>query len=107
MLVLVAVVAFAFKGQYMLAASGVPVDVSAIKRYWHFCRSWQRATKKDSTAVSQLCKPTPAGTIESSDHSSRPTMSVALEEVGVQSCLLGDPKRRDDAAEVTITTYTL
>ena len=28
-------------------------------------------------------------------------------EAGVPSCLLGDPKRRDDAAEVTITTYTL
>lgn len=37
LLVLVAVVAFAFKGQYVLAASEVPVDVSAIKRYWYFC----------------------------------------------------------------------
>ena len=36
LLVLVAVVAFAFKGQYVyvLAASEVPVDVSATKRYW-------------------------------------------------------------------------
>ena len=37
---MVAVVAFAFKGQYVLAASEVPVDVSAIKRYciyWYFC----------------------------------------------------------------------
>ena len=37
LLVLVAAVAFAFKGQYALAASRVPVDVSAIKRYWYFC----------------------------------------------------------------------
>ena len=37
LLVLVAVVAFAFKGQYVLAASEVLVDVSAIKRYWYFC----------------------------------------------------------------------
>ena len=37
LLVLVAVVAFTFKGQYVLAASKVPVDVSAIKRYWYFC----------------------------------------------------------------------
>ena len=38
LLVLVAVIAFAFKGQYVLAASEVPVDVSAIKRYyWYFC----------------------------------------------------------------------
>ena len=36
-LFLVAVVAFAFKGQYVLAASEVAVDVSAIKRYWYFC----------------------------------------------------------------------
>ena len=34
---LVAVVAFAFKGQYVLAASEVPVDVSAINRHWFFC----------------------------------------------------------------------
>ena len=37
LLVLVAVVAFAFKGQCVLAASEVPVDVSAIKRYLYFC----------------------------------------------------------------------
>ena len=37
LLVLVAVVAFAFKGKYVLAALEVPVDVSAIKRYWYFC----------------------------------------------------------------------
>ena len=37
LLVLVAVLAFAFKGQYVLAASKVPVDVSAIKWYWYFC----------------------------------------------------------------------
>ena len=37
LLLLVAVVAFAFKGQYVLAASEVPVDVSAFKRYWYFC----------------------------------------------------------------------
>ena len=37
LLVLGAVLAFAFKGQYVLAASEVPVDVSAIKRYWYFC----------------------------------------------------------------------
>ena len=37
LLVLFAVVAFAFKGQYVLAASEALVDVSAIKRYWYFC----------------------------------------------------------------------
>ena len=37
LLVLVAVVAFALKGQYVLAASEVPVDVGAIKRYLYFC----------------------------------------------------------------------
>ena len=36
LLVLVVVVAFPFKGQYVLATS-VPVDLRAIKRYWYFC----------------------------------------------------------------------